>query len=197
MNNLNDIYNNPLSRRWKKRYNELPNDVKERLNELSNQKIVQYQLDVIKRKRIIPQKGDVFLVNPKESLYFFGVVVNDNVNNINGDGLYVAMIFRNKAESLIDTNFVADYKNLLIAPSIIGKEYWTKGYFYNIELKAETFQDIEYGFYSIAQEKYLNEYGKEVFKVPHLFGNFGVKTISGIAYQINKELIIDNSLHAK
>ena len=31
-------------------------------------------------------------------------MVNDNVSNINGDGLSVVMIFRNKAESLIDTS---------------------------------------------------------------------------------------------
>jgi len=44
------------------------------------------------------------LVNPKKSLYFFDIVVNNNVSNINGDGLSVVMIFRNKAESLIDTS---------------------------------------------------------------------------------------------
>ena len=144
MNNLKDINNNPLSRRWKKRYNEQPSDIKKMLDELSNQEFVQYQLNVIKRKRVIPRKGDIFLVNPKESLYFFGVVINDNVSNINGEGLYVVMIFRNKAESLIDTNFVVDYENLLIDPSIVGKEYWSKGYFYNIGLTVESFQDIDY-----------------------------------------------------
>jgi len=194
MNNLKDINNNPLSRRWKKRYNEQPSDIKKMLDELSNQEFVQYQLNVIKRKRVIPRKGDIFLVNPKESLYFFGVVINDNVSNINGEGLYVVMIFRNKAESLIDTNFVVDYENLLIDPSIVGKEYWSKGYFYNIGLTVESFQDIDYGFYGVGKGKYFDEYGKELFQEPYLLGTFGVTTISGIAYEINKELIIDNSL---
>jgi len=56
MNNLKDINNNPLSRRWKKRYNEQPSDIKKMLDELSNQEFVQYQLNVIKRKRVIPRK---------------------------------------------------------------------------------------------------------------------------------------------
>lgn len=194
MNNNKNINDNPLSRRWKKRYDKQPSDIKKRLDELYNQSSIQYQLNVIKRKRIIPKKGDVFLVNPIDSLYFFGVVINDNVSNKNGDGLYVVMIFRNKAETLIDTNFVVEYNNLLIKPSIVGKEYWTKGYFYNIAGRVEPSNDISYGFYSIGKGKYVDEYGNEIFIEPYLLGTFGVSTIDGIAYEINKELIIDKSL---
>lgn len=194
MENLKDINNNPLSRKWKEKYNEQPDEVKKRLDELSNQDFTQYQLNIIKRRRIIPKKGDVFLVNPKEPLYFFGIVINDNIKNINGEGLYVIMIFKDRAKSLDDTNFNLDYEKLLIEPSIVGKEYWTRGYFYNTGITLELLPPIDYGFYSVGKQKYFDEYGNEIFKEPYLLGTFGVATISGIAYEINKELIIDSSL---
>jgi hypothetical protein len=53
MNNNKNINDNPLSRRWKKRYDEQPSDIKKRLDELYNQSSIQYQLKVIKRKRIM------------------------------------------------------------------------------------------------------------------------------------------------
>ena len=50
----------------------------------------EYQVKIIKRKRIIPQKGDVFVVSPREGMYYCGVVVNA------GDGIsdtYSAVVF--------------------------------------------------------------------------------------------------------
>lgn len=193
MVNLKDINNNPLSRKWKEKYNKQPDEVKKRLDELSNQDFTQYQLNVIKRRKIIPRKGDVFLVNLNESLYFFGIVINDNIKNINGEGLYVIMNFRDKAKSLDDTNFILDYEKLLIEPSIVGKEYWTRGYFYNTGITLESLPPIDYGFYSVGKGNF-DEYGNEIYKEQYLLGTFGVATISGIAYEINKELIIDSSL---
>ena len=191
---IKNINDNPLSRRWKQRYHAQPDDIKKRLDELDNQEINEYQLKVIKRKRIIPQKGDVFLVSPKESLYFFGLVMEGNVNNINGDGLSVVMIFKDKATSMEDTNFTPDFNNLLIAPSTVGREYWTRGYFYNVGHMDASFDDVRYGFYSIGKGRYCDVESKQLDEVPELVGIFGVSTINGIAREINRELIMDSSL---
>lgn len=193
MNNQKNFSDNPLSRRWKTRYENQPDSIKQRLDILRNQNVKDYQLKVIKRKRGYPEKGDVFLINPKDSLYFFGVVVNNNVSNINGNNLLVIMIFRDKAKSLEDNVFRADYTNLLIEPCIVGKEYWVKGLFYNVG-NIELNEKIDYGFYSVGKGKYFDEYGKEMLHEPRLLGTYGVSTISGIAYKVNKELIIDENL---
>ena len=52
--------NNPLAMRWKERYNAQPEDIKKKLEELDKQDPREYQLKVIKRKRIIPQKATSF-----------------------------------------------------------------------------------------------------------------------------------------
>lgn len=99
MNSLNiKYYDNPISRKWEERYYEQPEHIKVKLDELEAKDVKEYQLKSIKRKRIYPQKGDVFLVQPKESVYFWGIVMNNHVCNINGDDLLVISIFRERVE---------------------------------------------------------------------------------------------------
>ena len=59
--------------------------------------------------------------------------MNNHINNINGDDLLVVMIFCNEAEiqECIQKGIKAE--DLLIPPQIVGKEYWTRGYFYNVK----------------------------------------------------------------
>lgn len=190
----NDLYDNPLSRKWKDRYNNLPGYIQKELDELKSKSYKDYQLNVIKRTRTIPKRGDVFFVNPKENKYFVGVVIRDSVNNINGTDLYVVLILKNKVKSIDVKDFEMDFNNLLIEPCIVGKEYWTRGYFYNCGRVVENLPNINYGFYNIGGCEYLDEFGNSLHNVPKEFGTYGVSTIIGVAYKINKELIIDSSL---
>lgn len=73
--NIDDLNNNILSNRWKERYDKLSDEIKEKLNELDNSNISDYQLQVIKRKRLYPEIGDIFKVNPRDDIYFYGVVL--------------------------------------------------------------------------------------------------------------------------
>lgn len=191
MNNLN-YSDNLMSRRWRKRYEEQPEHVKRRLDALDEIDVKEYQLKVIKRTRKYPNKGDVFLVEPQEGIYFYGLVINNHVNNIQGDDLLVIMIFRNRANGLTNKSFELDYNNLLIEPCMVGKEYWTRGYFYTID--NIEYEKSDYGFYSISKNKFFNEYEEELYKEPKLLGVWGVSTIFGIAIKIQEELIIDKSL---
>lgn len=194
MDNLKNINDNPLSQKWKQRYDQQPDNIKQKLDMLKNQNLDEYQLKVIKKKKIYPEKGDIFLVSPRDGIFFFGLVVNNNISNINGEHLLVIFIFRNRAESIEDDKFSVDYENLLIEPCIVGKEYWTRGYFFNVGNIMSLNVACDYGFYSVGKGKYFDEYGKEIFREPKLLGTYGVSTISGVAYKINKELIIDGSL---
>ena len=124
--------------------------------------INEYQLQVIKRKRIYPEIGDIFRICPRENIEYFGIVVNNHVNSKNED--------------------------LLIDPEIVGKEYWTRGYFFNVG-HTEICEN-NYGFYSIGKCRFFDEYGDDIHEEPNLLGTYGVATISGIAYRINQELII-------
>lgn len=190
MVDLKNMNNNIISNRWKKRYEKLSDEIKEKLKKLDNSDISEYQLQVIKRKRIYPNIGDVFKINPQKDIYLYGVVVNNHINNINGDDLVLVLIFK------VDTNLEkaikegVKYSDLLISPVIVGKEYWTRGYFYNIANNENVRNINNYGFYSISKGKFFDEYGKEITEEPQLLGTYGVATSYGIAMEINRELII-------
>lgn len=192
MTSFNNNDDNPIAKKWQQRYNEQPDYIKKALDELDKKPLKEYQLKVIKRKRAYPQKGDVFLVEPKEGIYFWGIVMNNHVCNINGDDLLVVLIFRDRVTSLEDGRFVPDYDNLLIEPTMVGKEYWTKGYFYTVGQRECTACD--YGFYSVCRKKYFDEYGSEKKMKPELLGTYGVATLSCVASEINRELIMDEKL---
>lgn len=87
--------------------------------------------------------------------------------------------------------FYSDYEHLLIEPTIVDKSYWSKGYFYTIgnEMVSDLEQNLDYGFYSIGKQKYYKENGEIMDHQPLLLGTYGIATITGIASDIEKELI--------
>lgn len=189
MIDLKNINNNIISYRWEERYAKLSKEIKERLEILDNSDVSEYQLQVIKRKRIYPEIGDIFRINPKGELFFHGIVVNNHINNNNGEDLLLVFIFKegvNIKEVLVSVE--NDY--LLLPPQIVGKEYWSRGYFYNIDHYDRRLNIDNYGFYRIGEGKFVDEYGNEVAAEPQLLGTYGVSTIYGIAMEVNKELII-------
>lgn len=184
------LKDNILSNRWKQRYENLPKETKEKIDTLNNSKAEEYQLQVIKRKQMYPEVGDIFQLNPRGEIFLKGIVVNNHINNINGDDLILIFIF--KPDSNVDEVLKKDVVNedLLISPVIVGKEYWTRGYFYNVSKNMDVKNIRNYGFYSIGKGKFFDEYGTELRKEPSLLGTYGVATITGIANEVNQELII-------
>ena len=185
-----DWKKNILSKRWEERYNNLSDEVKRRLKWLDEQKIKDIQLRVIKRKRDYPEIGSIFKLNPKEELYLHGIVINNHIKNNNGDDLLIVVIFREGVNIKESLSGGIKKDDLLLRPTIVGKEYWTRGYFYNID-KFETNNLVgRYGFYSIGKRIFCDEYGAKLDLEPELLGVYGVSTVYGIAMEITKELII-------
>jgi hypothetical protein len=83
-------------------------------------------------------------------------------------------------------------KDLLLKPCIVGKEYWTRGYFFNIGHEDKQISIESYGFYGLFDGLYYNEYDDKLNYIPELV-SMGVYTISGIAYEMNQEMIIRES----
>lgn len=190
MVNLTNINDNIIANKWKQRYETLSDGIREKLSRLDESKIGEYQLKIIQRKRLYPQIGDVFKINPKDDIILYGVVINNHINNINGDELVLILIFKVgiNVENVIKKGI--EESDLLISPVMVGKEYWTRGYFYNIDNVGQIDNLKTIGFYSIGKGKFFDEYGNELANIPQLLGTYGVATISGIAMEINQELII-------
>ena len=187
---LSDINNNIIANRWRQRYETLPNDTKVRLDKFNEMQIEEYQLKVIKRKKIYPQIGDIFAINPKEDIMLFGIVINNHINNINGDDLLLVLVFKMNSDVKEIMTRGINENDLLIPPQMVGKEYWTRGYFHITDHIDNINRDFDYGFYSIGKRKFFNEYGHELFHEPILLGTYGVATITGVGRKINQELII-------
>ena len=81
MNDLNYLKDNIMSRRWKTKYEQCSQAVRDKLDKLDEMYINEYQLQVIKRKRIYPDIGDIFKICPRENIECYGIVVNNHVNN--------------------------------------------------------------------------------------------------------------------
>lgn len=190
MHILNNINNNIIANRWKQRYAEQPKEIKDKLDKLDEIMVDEYQLQVIKRKRIYPQIGDVFMLMPNKEICLYGIVVNNHINNINGDELLLIVIFKENIDIKTIASNGIKREHLIIPPQMVGKEYWSRGYFYNVENSVKIKDMEEYGFYSIGKGKFFDEYGNELNNEPQLLGTYGVATISGIARKIRQELII-------
>lgn len=189
---MNDYTDNPIARAWKNRYQSFSPEIQSKLDELYNAPSTEYQFKVVKKSRKHSNRGDVFVINPLKDLFLYGVVLNSNINNICGDNLYVIVILKEKVENDKKPEICLTTSNILVGPCIVGKEYWTKGFFGRTDINIQDIPQLGYGFYYIGKSKFVDEFGNEIYGKPDIIESFGVATITGIAYKVRKELIIQS-----
>ena len=187
---LSEINNNLIANARKLQYSKLSDEKKKKIDELKDMLIPEYQLKVIKRKRCYPEIGDIFQINPKEKIFYYGVVINNHINNICGDDLILILIFNNDEDIHKKLENRITNEELLISPSVVGKEYWSRGYFYTVEHVEKKIEIDTFGFYNIRHGFYTDEYYNKLNSEPAIKSMGGVMTINGIAYEMNYEIII-------
>lgn len=186
-NKMND---NTLSRRWKERYAGMSERTKQRLDWLNNADSSEFQLQLIKGGKKYPEIGDIFIVKPIEDVVIKGLVINNHVNSrFLGKDLITVLIFKEEVNVIEIVTKGIKKEDILIGPAIVGKEYWTRGYFYNIDSHKKV-DAIDYGFFDVVNGIFVNEKQEPINREPELLGTFGVATGYGIARQIWQELII-------
>jgi len=194
---LKDMNDNPIANEWKKRYSSQPDEVKEKLDALKQMRPKDYQLRTIKKSKVAPSDGDIFVLSPRENIFFYGKVINAEINHIEKSPFIheksLVFIFNIKTTELNCDKFKADYENLLINPEIVDSSYWKKGLFYTVgnEIITEAERKLDFGFYNIVNGKYCKENGIEIQHRPTILGTYGIATISGVAKIIEKEIIIN------
>lgn len=108
--------------------------------------------------------------------------------------MYVVALFRSKSKSVNDFSFILDYSELLLAPLMIDRIYWTKELFYNVGHIDNLGTPPSYGFFKIAREnQFWNEFDEPLEQHPEYLSS-GAQTSIGVGYKVNKEIIIDDSL---
>ena len=190
-----DIYD-PIEKLFKKRYESLSDETKHRLKKLDNICSSIYQPKLIKRKRPKLCRGDVFVMNLFEGIYFYGVVLNTGIDDsFMGRNLVSVCILKKYSKGMTEFLKVESLKaeDILIGPSIISRAYWSNGFFYNTGENINSSIDIDYGFYSNPEKAYVDEYGKRLEYPPEVKVSFGITTMIGIGIMLRYELIIDDS----
>ncbi len=194
---LKGINDNPIANEWKKRYSSLTDEIKEKLDALNQMNSKEYQLKIIKKSKVAPVDGDIFVLSPREGIYFYGKVINAKINNLEKDTFIhrkiLVFIFNRQTKELNTDNFKAEYNNLLISPEIVDASYWRKGLFYTVgnEPITEIERNLDYGFYKIGKGKYYKEDGHEITHQPKILGTYGIATLTGVASKVEKEIIIN------
>lgn len=180
---------NFLAEQRKQLYDRQSEAVKKKLDRLKELDSKEYQVKIIKRKRIIPQVGDVFVVSPMENVYYCGVVINSGLE-ICDTYSSVVFILDKELDSMDVSVEELNFENLLIKPVIVDKGYWSRGYFYNIGKRIEIPDNLDYGFYDVWEDVFLDEYDRPIHKQPKFVGTSGIVTGTGVAYYINEALIL-------
>ena len=195
---MNVINSNLIHDNWMSRYNSLDYLTQKKINELSDAfdrgEREKYQLIKIKRSYKYPEKGDVFILQPRKDLYLYGLVINAHIKNSYGDAMNIVAIFKLKTHEFNIDEFTADYSKLMLFPIMVARNYWTSGFFYNVGQIDDLGNVPSYGFYNHYRvHKFWNEYGEKINEQPDYLAS-GATTIIGVGYKVNKEIIIDKSL---
>lgn len=197
---INGMNDNPLSSRWKKRFSELSIEVQNKIKALDGMNPKDYQLRFIKKSKVEPKEGDVFLISPREGIYFYGCVLTANIRHIDNDvfihGKNVVVIFKCKTKVLDASAYSPNYEDLLIGPEIVDSSYWSKGFFFTVTNMPVDFckEELDYGFFSIGKGKFFKENGIEIIHQPRILGTYGIATITTVARNVEKELIINPAI---
>ena len=192
---MTGIYD-PIEKLFKKRYESLSDETKHRLKKLDNICSSIYQPKLIKRKRPKLCRGDVFVMNLFEDIYFYGAVLNTGIDDsFMGTNLVSVCILKKYSKGMTEFLKVESLKtkDILIRPSIISRAYWSNGFFYNTGENINGSIDIDYGFYSNPEKAYVDEYGTKLESPPEIKNFFALTTMTGISSKMRYELIIDDS----
>ncbi len=183
---------NPVKKYWDERKGGLSTEKQQQLKQLSDKGYMTDELVFIKRTRPKLKPGDVFVVQPKENTYFYGLVLR--VCSVpDCSYLIIACIFRNITHQMTMDDFKADFQNLLLPPLRLFKEPWTSGYFHNIGfVDLSTLAIPTYAFYHMATGSVVTADSKNYpDQMPELIGMATMGGVGSVAYKITQELIID------
>lgn len=193
----------------KKKYFNESIEIQQKLIDMFNKNPKEIQLKVIKRSRTKAIDGDIFVLSPVEGIYFFGKVLNAEIdskekvlnvgtgeitNNSLTNKQILVFFFRCKCKEIDIKYFTPDYNNLLIPPAIVSRYYWTSGLFKTIGNEEITDEEktLDYGFIVndlALGQFYCKEDGTKLNHEPQIKGTMGITTSIGIARGIHKSLI--------
>lgn len=149
------------------------------------------ELIAMKRTKNNPSEGDVFVIQPKEGLYYYGKVIITNLKSRDSfiNGMTLIYIYNKvSSEKVFQKNL--EEADLLIAPIIVNNQPWQKGYFETVGKTkvSEKEKNLNYGFWDMLKKKYVNYNGDELLKEPRYWTHFGLGSYGIVGKEVQKAL---------
>ncbi len=138
-----------------------------------------------------PHEGDVFVLQPKKNVFYFGKVIQTDLKSedslISGTILiYIYDCFCNDKLTIHDLNG----EELLVAPMIVNNQPWEKGYFETIDNVpvSERERSLEFGFWDLLTEEYLDIQGMKIGKKPKYCSIYGLGSYGVVGKEVQKAI---------
>lgn len=155
----------------------------------------------IKKSRIKPKAGDVFVIQPRKDVYFFCKVIRTNLSAVNQldkgfiDNMNLIYIYKTKTKELIMPERL-DIGDLMMPPQIVNFRGWTMGYFFTIGNMAVSKEEkgLRYGLWDdrFGRGKYVDAEGRKLKTRPSLFskehGVYALGSYGSVAYCVDQIL---------
>ncbi|PTX47371.1 immunity protein 26 of polymorphic toxin system [Melghirimyces profundicolus] len=141
------------------------------------------------RKR--PKPGDVFVIQPKKGVYYYGRVIRTKMPNKNPmmRGWNLIYIYKVPTEKIVMPDQLNE-RGLLIPPKIVNNQGWLKGYFQtigSIPLQEEDYVK-DYGFWDAFTKTFVDEEGNKLDFKPKMYSDYGVGSYGSVAYDVQQAL---------
>ena len=113
----------------------------------------------MKKSRKKPKEGDVFVLQPIEGVFYFGKVIQTNVESIDSFVNAMTLIYVYQYSSISkEMPDVLEDEELLIPPVVVNYRPWTMGYFETIGNVgvSESERNVDFAFWDVLREKYVD-----------------------------------------
>lgn len=149
------------------------------------------QLIQMNKSRKKPCVGDVFVLQPIPGKFYYGKVIQTELQSRDSfiRGMFLIFIYdycSAKKEIIYDL----ETNDLLIAPQIVNKQPWIKGYFETIGNVAVTTHEngMNLGFWDIARQRYVDISGNPLDTPPKVISIYGLGSYGIISKEVYKAL---------
>jgi hypothetical protein len=147
----------------------------------------------MKTSRKKPKNGDIFVVQPNSKVYYYGHVIETNIQSKNPfiNGMCLVFIYNYKTNELLLPGIKDLERNgLLIPPVVVNYRGWTKGYYFTIgNLPSEQIKTkYDYGFWSTITRRYYSLTGEELKHRPQYRDIYGLSSYGYIGRTIHRLL---------
>lgn len=143
------------------------------------------------KSRKHPKEGDIFWVQPLMNMYYYGKVIQTQIQSIDSlvNGMNLIFLYDKRAtdhsilEDLSDAGF-------LIPPVIINKLPWSRGYFETIGSVPVTERDrsMSYGFWSFLKKRFVDVQGMPLANQPQYWSDYGLASYAIVGGKIQAAL---------